>query len=194
MKPGGSPFFASKILISAIAVIACWLLAPAYCQTSDVALLLQQTPNKGGAITPDPGVYHYKQNSEITLTAAPKPGYQFMYWIGDVSDSSAISTIVYLDKPKIIIAVFEEGGYGVPAVDKGISGGGGGGGGGSGFISPAMTFGQAGSISGVAGGVKPKIYQSAYPKSEVVPEPATCVLLGFGSLFALIRRRSKNRS
>ncbi|MCP4607961.1 MAG: PEP-CTERM sorting domain-containing protein [Planctomycetes bacterium] len=194
MKPGGSPFFGSKILISAFAVIACWLLAPAYCQTSDVALLLQQTPNKGGAITPDPGVYHYKQNSEITITAAPKPGYQFLYWIGDVSDSSAISTIVYLDKPKIIIAVFEEGGYGVPAVEKGSSGGGGGGGGGSGFISPAMTFGQAGSISGVAGGVKPKIYQSAYPKSEVVPEPATCVLLGFGSLFALIRRRTKSRS
>jgi len=192
MKPGGSPFCGSKSLISAFAVIACWLLAPAYCQTSDVALLLQQTPNKGGAITPDPGVYHYKQNSEVTLTASPKPGYQFLYWIGDVSDSSAISTIVYLDKPKIIIAVFEEGGYGVPAVEKGSSGGGSGGGG-SGFISPAMTFGQAGSISGVAGGVKPKIYQSAYPKSEVVPEPATCVLLGFGSLFALIRRRTKSR-
>ena len=193
MKPGGSPFFGSKSLISAFAIIVGWLFAPAYCQTSDVALLLQQTPNKGGAITPDPGVYHYKQNSEVTLTAAPKPGYQFMYWIGDVSDSSAISTSVYLDKPKIIIAVFEEGGYGVPAVEKGASGGGGGGGG-SGFISPTMTFGQAGSISGVAGGVKPKIYQSAYPKSEVVPEPATCVLLGFGSLFALVRRRNKNRS
>ena len=193
MKPGGSPFFGSKSLISAFAIIVGCLFVPAYCQTSDVALLLQQTPNKGCAITPDPGVYHYKQNSEVTLTAAPKPGYQFLYWIGDVSDSSAISTIVYLDKPKIIIAVFEEGGYGVPAVEKGASGGGGGGGG-SGFISPAMTFGQAGSISGVAGGVKPKIYQSAYPKSEVVPEPATCVLLGFGSLFALIRRRTKSRS
>ena len=98
MKPGGSPFFGSKILISALAIIVGWLFVPAYCQTSDVALLLQQTPNKGGAITPDPGVYHYKQNSEVTLTAAPKPGYQFLYWIGDVSDSSAISTIVYLDK------------------------------------------------------------------------------------------------
>lgn len=190
MKPGGSPFFGSKSLISAIAVIVGCLFAPAYCQTSDVALLLQQTPNKGGAITPDPGVYHYKQNSEVTVTAAPKPGYQFAYWIGDVSDPAAISTIVYLDKPKIIIAVFEQGGYGVPAVEKGISGGGGGG---SGFISPAMTFGQAGGISGVAGGVKPKIYKSAYPKSEVIPEPATCVLLGFGSLFALVRRRTKNR-
>ncbi|NQT01402.1 MAG: PEP-CTERM sorting domain-containing protein, partial [Planctomycetes bacterium] len=82
----------------------------------------------------------------------------------------------------------------VPAVEKGASGGGGGGGG-SGFVSPAMTFGQAGSISGVAGGVKPKIYKSAYPKSyEVVPEPATSVLLVFGSLFAFVRRRTKNRT
>ena len=191
MKPGGSPFLGLKILISAFAIITGFLFAPAYCQTSDVALLLQQTPNKGGAITPDAGVYHFKKNSEVILTAAPKQGYQFAYWIGDVSDPSATSTIVYLDKPKIIIAVFEQGGYGVPAVEKGISGGGGGGG--SGFISPAMTFGQAGSISGVAGGVKPKIYKSAYPKSEVIPEPATCVLLGFGSLFALIRRRTKSR-
>ena len=193
MIPGGSPFFGSKSLISAIAVIIGWLFAPAYCQTSDVALLLQQTPNKGGAITPDPGVYHFEQNSEVIITASPKPGYQFAYWIGDVSDPAAISTIVYLDKPKIIIAVFEQGGYGVPAAEKGISGGGGGGGGGSGFISPAMTFGQAGSISGVAGGVKPKIYKSAYPKSEVIPEPATCVLLGFGSLFALVRSRTKSK-
>jgi hypothetical protein len=194
MKPGGSPFFGWKILISAVAIIVGLFFAPAYCQTSDVALLLQQTPNKGGAITPDAGVYHFKQNSEVTLTAAPKPGYQFVYWIGDVSDPSAISTMVYLDKPKIIIAVFEQGGYGVPAVEKGISGGGGGGGGGSGFISPAMTFGQAGSISGVAGGVKTKIYKSAYPKSnEVIPEPATGVLLIFGSLFALVRRRTKGR-
>lgn len=195
MKPGGSPFLGWKNLISALAIIAGWLFAPAYCQTSDVALLLQQTPNKGGVITPDAGVYHYKQNSEVTLTAAPKPGYQFVYWIGDVSDPAAISTTVYLDKPKIIIAVFEQGGYGVPAVEKGISGGGGGGGGGgSGFISTVMTFGQAGSISGVAGGVKPKIYKSAYPKSnEVIPEPATGVLLVLGSLFAFVRRRTKGR-
>ncbi len=193
MKPGGSPFLGPRSLISILAIIVGWLFAPAYCQTSDVALLLQQTPSKGGAITPDAGVYHFKLNSEVTLTAAPKPGYQFVYWLGDVSDPSAINTIVYLDKPKIIIAVFEQSGYGVPTVEKGISGGGGGGGG-SGFISPVMTFGQAGSISGVAGGVKPKLHKSVYPKSnEVIPEPATGVLLVLGSVFAFVRRRNKSR-
>jgi len=194
MKPGGSPLFGWKSLIIAFAVISGWLFAPAFCQSSDVSLLLQQTPGKGGAITPDPGVYHFKLNSSVTLTATPKPGYQFAYWIGDVSDPSAVSTMVYLDKPKIIIAVFEQSGYGVPAVEKGFSGGGGGGGGGSGFVSPVMTFGQAGSISGVAGGVKPKVYKSPYPKSEVIPEPATGVLLVLGSVFAFARRRTKGRS
>lgn len=190
MKPGGSPFIGWKSLIAALAIIAGWLFAPAFCQTSNVALLIQQTPSKGGAITPDVGVYHFKQNSEVTVTATPKPGYQFAYWIGDVSDPSATSTMVYLDKPKIVIAVFEQSGYGVPEIEKGISSGGGGGGG-SGFVSPAMTFGQAGNISGVAGGVKPKIYKSAYPKSEVIPEPATGVLLLLGSAFAFVRRRTK---
>ncbi len=191
MKPGGPPFLRPRSLTAALAIIAGWLFAPAFCQTSNVALLLQQTPSKGGAITPDAGVYHFELNSEVILTAAPKPGYQFVYWLGDVSDPSAISTIVYLDKPKIIIAVFEQSGYGVPAVEKGVSGGGGGGG--SGFVSPVMTFGQAGNISGVAGGVKPKMYKSAYPKSEVIPEPATVVLLLLGSVFALVRRRTKGR-
>jgi hypothetical protein len=195
MKPGGSSFLDTRSLTAALAIIAGWLFAPAFCQTTDVALLLQQTPSKGGAITPDAGVYHFEQNSEVILTAAPKPGYQFAYWIGDVSDPSAISTMVYLDKPKIIIAVFEQSGYGVPAVEKGFSGGGGGGGGGgSGFVSPVMTFGQAGSISGVAGGVKPKVYKSAYPKSEVIPEPATGILLGLGCVFAFVGRRTKCRS
>ena len=106
MKPGGPPFIGWRGLISAIAIIVCWLFAPAYCQTPDVALLLQQTPSKGGAITPTAGVHHFELNSEITLTAAPKPGYQFLYWLGDVSDPAATKTVVYLDKPKIVIAIF----------------------------------------------------------------------------------------
>ncbi len=193
MKPGGSPFFGWRSVIAALALIAGCLFAPAFCQTSEVTLLIQQRPSKGGAITPDAGVYHFKQNSEVILTAAPKSGYQFAYWLGDVSDPSAVSTMVYLDKPKIIIAVFEQSTFGVPEVEKGFSGGGGGGGGGSGFISAPMTFGQAGKISGVAGGVKQKLYKSTYPKSEVVPEPATGVLLILGGVFAFVRRRPKRR-
>ena len=193
MKPGSPPFVGWRRLISAIAIIVGWLFAPAYCQTSDVALLLQQTPAKGGVMTPTAGVYHFELNSEVTLTAVPKPGYQFVYWLGDVSDPAATNTIVYLDKPKIIIAVFEQSEYGVLAGEDGLPGSGGGGGGG-GLVTTVANYGQTSGISGGGGGVKPKLRKPVYPKTnEVIPEPATGVLLVLGSLFAFIRRGAKNR-
>ena len=73
MKPGGPPFVGWKGLITAIAIIAGCMFAPAYCQTSDVSLLLQQTPAKAGATTPLAGVYHFELNSEVTLTAVCSP-------------------------------------------------------------------------------------------------------------------------
>ncbi len=191
MKPGGPTFVGWRRLISAIAIIVGCLFAPAYCQTSDVALLLQQTPAKGGAITPIAGVYHFELNSEVTLTAVPKPGYQFVYWLGDVSDPAATNTIVYLDKPKVIIAVFEQSEYGALAAEEGMPGGGGGG---SGLVTTVANFGQTGGISGGAGGGTPKISRSVSSKgTEVIPEPATGVLLVLGSLFAFTRRGAKNR-
>ena len=191
MKPGGPLFIGWRGLISAIAIIVGWLFAPAYCQTPDVALLLQQSPAKGGVITPIAGVYHFELNSEVTLTAVPEPGYQFVYWLGDVSDPAATNTIVYLDKPKIIIAVFEQSEYGVLAAEEGMPGGGGGGGGG--LVTTVANYGQTGGISGGGGGGgSPKISKSVSSKgTEVIPEPATGVLLVLGSLFAFIRRGVK---
>jgi len=192
MKPGSSPFIGWRRLISAIAIIVGGLFAPAYCQTPDVALLLQQTPAKGGATTPMAGVYHFELNSEITLTAIPEPGYQFVYWLGDVSDPGATSTVVYLDKPKIIIAVFEQAEYGVLAGEVGPSGGGGG----SGLVATVANYGPTGGMSAGTGGKKQKIQKPVvvYPKGiEVIPEPATGVLLVLGSLFAFARRRTRNR-
>ncbi len=190
MKPGSPTFVGWKGLISAIAIIVGCLFAPAYCQTSDVSLLLQQTPAKGGVMTPNAGVYHFELNSEVTLTAVPKPGYQFVYWLGDVSDPAATNTIVYLDKPKVIIAVFEESEYGGLAVEEGLPGGGGGG---SGLVATVANYGQTGGMSGGGGG-SPKLSKSVSSKgTEVIPEPATGVLLVLGSLFAFIKRGVKNR-
>lgn len=191
MKSGSPPFLGWRRLISAIAIIVGWSYAPAYCQTSDVALLLQQTPAKGGAITPIAGVYHFELNSEITLTAIPEPGYQFVYWLGDVSDPAATSTVVYLDKPKIIIAVFEQAEYGVLAAEVGPSGGGGGGG----LVTTVANYGPMGGMSAGTGGKKQKLQKPVvYPKGvEVIPEPATGILLVLGSLFAFARRRTRNR-
>jgi hypothetical protein len=193
MKPGGPPFIGWRGLISAIAIIVCWLFAPAYCQTPDVTLLLQQTPSKGGAITPIAGVHHFELNSEITLTASPKPGYQFLYWLGDVSDPGAIKTVVYLDKPKIIIAIFGQTENGKLVEQEGLSFGGGGGAGGSGLVNTGGNFGYMGGMSSGTGG-KAKSPKVVYVKSiEVIPEPATCVLLLLGSLFAFARRGTKSR-
>jgi hypothetical protein len=172
MKPGGPPFIGWRGLISAIAIIVCWLFAPAYCQTPDVALLL---------------------NSEITLTAEPKPGYQFLYWLGDVSDPGATKTVVYLDKTKIIIAIFGRTENGTLVEEKGLSFGGGGGAGGSGLVNTVANFGYTGGMSSGAGG-KAKSPTVVYVKNiEVIPEPATCVLLLLGSLFAFTRRGTKSR-
>ncbi len=196
MKPSGPTFVGWRRLISAIAIIVGCLFAPAYCQTPDVALLLQQTPAKGGVMTPIAGVYHFELNSEVTLTAIPKPGYQFVYWLGDVSDPAATNTIVYLDKPKIIIAVFEQSEYGALAAEEGMPGGGGGGGGG-GLVATVANYGQTGGISGGGGGGGgiPKLSKSVSSKgTEVIPEPATGVLLVLGSLFAFTRRGAKSKS
>lgn len=192
MKPGGPPFIGWRGLISAIAIIVCWLFAPAYSQTPDVALLLQQTPSKGGAITPIAGVHHFELNSEITLTAVPKPGYQFLYWLGDVSDPGATKTVVYLDKPKIVIAIFEQTENGTLVEEVGLPFGGGGAGG-SGLVNTAANFGYTGGMSSGAGG-RAKSPKVVYVKNiEVIPEPATGVLLLLGSLFAFARRGAKSR-
>ncbi|MFB0552757.1 MAG: PEP-CTERM sorting domain-containing protein [Phycisphaerae bacterium] len=193
MKPGGPPFIGWRGLISAIAIIVCWLFAPAYCQTPDVALLLQQTPSKGGAITPIAGVHHFELNSQVTLTAAPKPGYQFLYWLGDVSDPGATKTVVYLDKPKIIIAIFGRTENSTLVEEEGLSFGGGDGAGGSGLVNTFTNFGYTGGMSSGTGG-KAKSPKVVYVKNiEVIPEPATCVLLLLGSLFAFARRGTKSR-
>jgi len=72
--------------------------------------------------------------------------------------------------------------------------GGGGGGGGSGLVATVANYGRTGGISGGAGGVKPKLRKPVYSKgTEVIPEPATGVLLVLGSLFAFARRGAKNR-
>jgi hypothetical protein len=167
-------------------------------------LLIEQTPVKGGEITPVAGVYHFESGSEVILTAIPKPGYKFVHWLGDVSDATASNTAVYLDKPKVIVAVFEQTEYGVLAEGGGAStGGGGAGGGGSigGLMPTALDFRRPGGLSAGGGGgnTQPQPQQgklvyfvdaSDSDTSPEVPEPATGVLLVLGGLFAFARRRA----
>ena len=100
-------------VVLALAVIAAGLAEPAYCQPDGTPILLQQTPADGGTITPEIGVHHFVLNTMVALAAVPARGYQFVYWLGDVSEPRAPNTVVYLDTPKIIIAVFERAEYGL---------------------------------------------------------------------------------
>ena len=95
------------ILLLVPAAVAGLPAAISYGQESGCALVLQPSPVEGGTITPGVGVHYFKLNSTVTLTAVAKPGYQFVCWLGDVSDPTSNSTVVNIDGPKLIIAVFE---------------------------------------------------------------------------------------
>jgi len=195
MKWGVSRFVGCRGIILAIALIAWVLFVPAYCQTGTVVLLLEQTPAKGGEITPVAGIYHFASGSEVTLTAIPKPGYQFVHWLGEVSDPTASKTVVYLNTPKVIIAVFEQTEDGVSAEGESLPAAGGAFGGGLSPTAVDLILPSGLSIGGGGGSVKPQprtvIYVLDDEKTPEVPEPATGVLLVLGGLFAIARRGAR---
>lgn len=195
MKWGVSRFVGCRDIILAIVIITWVIYMPAYCQTETVVLLLEQSPVKGGEITPVAGIYHFAPGSEVTLTAVPKPGYQFVHWLGEVSDPTASNTVVYLDKPKVIIAVFEQTEDGISAKRESLPAGGGAFGGS--LVPTAVDLSWPGGLSAGGGGgsVKPQprtlIYVLDGETTPEVPEPATGVLLVLGGLFAFTRRGAR---
>lgn len=176
----------------AFAIIALGLIMPACSQAKDMVLLLDQTPSKGGDITPVAGVHYFKPESEIVLTAVPKTGYKFTHWLGDVSDPTAASTVVYLNEPKVIIAVFEKAEQSISGDGEGFLVGGGGGGGG-GLVPTALDLSRPGGFGG-GGGAKPQkpvYYVKGKKPLPEVPEPATGLLMMLGGLLAFKRRGPK---
>jgi hypothetical protein len=191
-------------LILTIAVVLCGLLESAHCGIDDAALVLEQVPLQGGRITPDVGIHHFGLYTDVTLTAVSKPGYQFVYWLGDVSDPTANRTTVYLDAPKIVIAVFERAKHELltPGVWPYSASAGGV------FVS-AADYGRTAYTGG--GRKRPhKPTRWTLPPSEEepegdfpvpegpegdfpvpVPEPAAVCLLGLGGLILLRKRRTK---
>ena len=196
MKRNSSTFFGLRSVILALAVIALGLSCPAYCQTDNPVLLLQQTPPQGGKVTPSVGVHHFELSAEVTLTAVPEPGYQFVYWLGDVSDPTANSTVVYLDAPKIVIAVFEQAEYEFLVIEEGPLGSYGAPGGGL-FVSAAdySRVAYAGGGGRRLDGWTPTdgLDKVSDPLPVPVPEPATAVLLVLGGLLAFAGRARKKQ-
>jgi len=80
--------------------------ASAYCQAVEVAVLIEQRPPAGGEVAGGTGVRYFPFGSLIRLTAIPKPGYHFLYWLGDVTDPLSFSTSAHLEGPMIIVAVY----------------------------------------------------------------------------------------
>ena len=201
------------------AAVVVFLIQPAHSQTLRIALLLQQTPAHGGIVSPQIGVHHFEADSEITLIAVPRSGYQFVYWLGDVVDPRANKTIAYINKPKIIIAVFQQVEHDQLAAGQAPRRSGGGGGlfASSPIISAAAPRNGGTSGGGGAGGGSPtRRTEGDYlnppdgppdgppknpfdppddpfdpPDEPTVPEPATGILLTLGGLALLRKRRAK---
>jgi hypothetical protein len=212
MMTKSATFIKWEVVVSAIVVIAAGLAGPAYCQTDGTVLLLQQSPPQGGTIIPEAGVHHFEPDTEVALSAIPNPGYQFVYWLGDVRDPTANTTIAYLDTPKIIIAVFERAKYEILPMDemaKSTPYGG--------LRHSAADYAQGG--GGGGGGVRPPKWRWPQPPEEEeeeefpapeegnefptppqgedfpvpIPEPATGILLAVGILALTKKQGAKNR-
>ncbi len=172
----------------------------------DAALIVQASPPNGGSVSPGLGVHKMESGSDISLSATPKPGYQFVYWLGDVASSDSSSTSAYLDSPKIVVAVFERSEYDfIDMTPEDIKGTGRGPVGGGGLLPDYRE--RSAPVTGGGGGVRPEydIHQHIHnwpdPNDDTdngddidtpdVPEPSTMLLLGAGAFALLKRRREK---
>lgn len=202
MKRQNPIFFGKYGTILTVIISVAALLGSASCYANSNALLLQQTPSKGGVVTPDVGVHHLDQNSEITITAIPKPGYRFVYWMGDVADPTARTTFAYLDRPKIIIAVFERNVYESLAMSEMVSSAPTGG-----LKNGSADFYAGGGISGGGGRRPRKRYPPPPPPQsdpfpvpgddldlQPIPEPMSGILLALGGWLAMAKRKKKKKA
>ncbi len=166
-----------------LGVIVSLALFPETCRGQTVALVLKQRPYSGGKIDPEPGIYYFEPGKEITFTADPYEGYEFAHWLGDVADPKTSKTTTYLDRPKVIIAVFEPVRYQVEADDEERA-----------TVGSGASRGSAASRRVYAGGGGGGAISYPYlPQAErvsyiVIPEPGTVFLVGMCAIVLRKRR------
>lgn len=180
MKQRYSILSGLQSLILIVAAIIGGLPGASYCKDAAVTLFIQQMPTEGGTITPNAGVHHFARNSQVTLTAVPLSGYQFAYWLGDVGDPTARSTTVFLNRPKVVVAVFEP-------RERDYSARGSGGAGGH-MVAAEADFGQQGWMGSHSRPAEPTRPSLPHFPAADVPEPATIILLGLSAV--LLRRKA----
>lgn len=100
-----------------MAVLLLSMTASVHANESGYAVLIEQSPIHAGTVNPGLGVLKADVGSTMTLIAMPKPGYRFLYWLGDVSNPSSLSTQVRIDSPKIVVAVYEREEFELPLTE-----------------------------------------------------------------------------
>ena len=182
MKRTGSTRFGRVMTPSALAVVLLIALIPAASYAETLALILRQAPSSGGKMDPEPGLYYFERGTEVSLTASPKRGYKFIRWFGEVADATAVTTTTYLNRAKVVVAVFQSVQHRVELTDMDRATNGAGSPGGR--ITGRSVYVGGGGGGGVS-------YTHIPPEQHiryiVIPEPGTILLVGICA--ALVRSR-----
>lgn len=171
------------IVLAAALVVTFAIAARARGETGGFDLLIDRRPVGAGRVTPDSGTHRFSANSMVSLRADPEPGYQFAYWLGDVSDPKAERTTVVVNESKVVVAVFQA----EPRKrleEQARSGGGGG----DNLMLTATDLSSPGWSSPGGGRTHTEIIPIIIDPIHT-PEPATIALLSLGAL--LLRRRAR---
>lgn len=134
---------------------------------NDFALLIQSSPPDAGVINPGTGLHQIVIGQTVQLTATPKKGYRFMYWLGDVSKTSGPRTTVSVDSPKLVIAVFSREDFGEELPGAGIIDGQANFGGGGRFVNPIQG---SASVNPGAGPIDFPGFSFAEPVFPLIPD------------------------
>lgn len=189
MKRNSSKLRSYAVVICSTTLLFCFSVRAAI-QENGTALMLDASPAEGGYLNISTGVHMYDIDSDVMLKAVPKSGYQFVCWLGNVSNATASSTTVLLNSPKMVIAVFERTQFAmVGTEEQEVTGGGEGNGG----LVPS------GGLSDTSlEEAEPKYSSSSSSSLESheknppvpTPEPATITLCIAG--FLMLANRRKN--
>jgi hypothetical protein len=194
MKRDNSKSWSCAVIICCATLLFCFS-AQAAVQGNGTALMLEASPAEGGSLNIATGVHTYDIDSDVALKATPKPGYQFVCWLGNVTNTTDSSTTVFLNSPKMVIAVFERNEFETPGAESGYLGGGGGEGGGG--LVPSGGLSDSSLEEAEVKNPNPQTYSYPHTSPEKppvpTPEPAT-VTLFFAGFLMLANRRKNGRN
>jgi len=176
--------------VAVVCLLLTGLVLPAFgADDTGYSLLLQSSPVDGGSITPGNGVHKIQIGNQVKVVAVPRTGYRFLYWIGDVGETGTAQTMVQMDSPKLVVAVFEREQFDdLPEV--GIVGGASSNGVGL-ISSPPSPSASAVNTSGSnSASVSTVVIKEV--ETNITPEPTTLLLLGLGAVATRIRCKKQS--